>query len=392
MTEQRHERFSLVIGGPFYRLQQRLGLLGPDLLPPVRTALLFAAIAWLPPALLSVMRGYAWDTALDSRAYFFDFVAYARYLVAIVVFVSMERSADARIASLTAQFPAAGLVPADERGRLMEVLRLADRRSGSALAEALLLCAAYAVSATGACISIAVVKDSWMGIYHDGHPQFSPAGWWVLLFSLPLFWFLLLRWLWRFVVWARLLRDVAKLKLRLVATHPDLSGGVGFLSLYPLTFVGLVFALSCVVASVALKAVLFGGATLNSMAMQFTAWLAFVLIVFVGPLAVFVPTLSRLKHEALLEYGALASRHNLAFEAAKLRGEDVVEDPLGAADVSSLADLAAVMEVVRRMRTIPAGLDAVIPLAIATGLPWLVVAATQVPLVDILKAVAGALL
>jgi hypothetical protein len=36
---------SIIIGGPFWRLQQRLGLLGPDGLPSVSTALIFAAVA-----------------------------------------------------------------------------------------------------------------------------------------------------------------------------------------------------------------------------------------------------------------------------------------------------------------------------------------------------------
>jgi hypothetical protein len=41
-----------------------------------------------------------------------------------------------------------------------------------------------------------------------------------------LFWFLLLRWLWRHAVWGLLLRDLARLELRLVATHPDGAGGL----------------------------------------------------------------------------------------------------------------------------------------------------------------------
>ena len=35
------------------------------------------------------------------------------------------------------------------------------------------------------------------------------AGWWTLLVALPLFWFLLGRWLWRFITWGLLLRDIA---------------------------------------------------------------------------------------------------------------------------------------------------------------------------------------
>lgn len=42
-----------------------------------------------------------------------------------------------------------------------------------------------------------------------------------------------LRWLWRFVVWGLLLRDLARLDLQLAVTHPDRVGGPGFISQYP---------------------------------------------------------------------------------------------------------------------------------------------------------------
>lgn len=105
MTDQMDVKFSLVIGGPFYRVQERLGLLGTDLLPPISTALLFALIAWLPPALLSMAQGTAWNEALGGgRAFFLDFGAYARFIVSIVMFVVMERFAEAHIAAIVRQF------------------------------------------------------------------------------------------------------------------------------------------------------------------------------------------------------------------------------------------------------------------------------------------------
>ncbi len=392
MTNNPEEKFSLVIGGPFYRLQQRLGLLGPDLLPPMSTALLFAAIAWLPPALLSLVQGLAWSESLGGRAFFLDFGAYARFLIAIVMFVVMERTAEKRIAALIRQFRDAGLVPPEERSRFITALQLADRRSSSALAEAIILGVAYVVSASGAFHSLSLLQESWLGSLVDGHARFSAAGWWILLVSLPLFWFLLLRWLWRFVVWTRLLRDFAKVKLRLVATHPDQSGGIGFLSLYPPTFSALVFALSCVTASAALQEMVFAGAPLASMRLPFGGWLVLVLIIFVGPLLVFAGPLAQLKNRALLEYGALAGQHNLAFEAKWVRREEVGEAALGAAEISSLADLASGFQAVEAMKPIPAGKETLMPLVVAAGLPWLAVAATQVPLGEILKKLISALL
>lgn len=280
----------------------------------------------------------------------------------------------------------------EERPRFFSALHLADGRSSSAQAEAIILGLAYVASASGVFLHASNVPDSWLASQIEGHSRLSLAGWWAVLVAFPLFWFLQLRWLWRFVIWTRLLRHLAKLKLRLVATHPDRSGGIGFLSHFPPTFAPLVFALSCVVASVAIKEIVFVGVPLASMAAPFGAWLALVLVIFVGPLAVFAPSLARLRRRALLEYGVLASQHNRAFEAKWMQRKETGDDALGTADISSLSDLAAVFESVRAMRVIPAGQESLIPLLIATGLPALAVVATQVPLAEILKTVAGALL
>ncbi|RWN59381.1 hypothetical protein [Mesorhizobium sp.] len=76
------------------------------------------------------------------------------------------------------------------------------------------------------------------------------AGWWCLLISAPIFSFLFLRWLWRHHVWGLLLlRDVAKLDLRLTASHPDGRGGLRFIGQYPNVYSTFVFAINCVVAA-----------------------------------------------------------------------------------------------------------------------------------------------
>lgn len=392
MIDATEEKFSLVIGGPFYRLQQRLGLLGADNLPPWRTALLFSLVAWLPPAIFSVMQGFAWGGVLGERAFFLDFSVHARFFVAVLMFTVMESIAERRIAAIIPQFNKAGLVPPDEQQRFSAALARADRRSSSSLAELVVLVVAYAATLLGVANHLSVLQTSWLGSLVDGNTQLTLAGWWALLVSFPLFWFLLLRWLWRFAVWSILLRDLAGLKLRLVATHPDKSGGIGFLGLFPPTFAALVFALSGVTASVILQKIVFAGMSLQSVGHIFAVWLLLVVVIFVGPLAIFMTPLKLLKKRALLEYGELASVHNRAFEARWVRGKPVTDDVLGTPDISSLADLAAGFDAVRSMRLIPAGQEAFVPLVVAASVPWLAVAATQVPLVEILKTVAKALL
>jgi hypothetical protein len=59
----------------------------------------------------------------------------------------------------------------------------------------------------------------------------TPAGWWHTLvsISLPVLYFFLFRWAWVFVLWSWFLFRVSRLDLELTPTHPDRTGGLGFL-------------------------------------------------------------------------------------------------------------------------------------------------------------------
>jgi hypothetical protein len=97
--------------------------------------------------------------------------------------------------------------------------------------------------------------------------------------------------------------------------------------------------------------------------------------------------------KGLSEYGALASRHNLAFEA-KWVGTAAVspaDDPLGSPDVSSLADLAAGYELVRSMRNVPVTKASIVPPVLAALAPLVAVALTQAPVKQILGELKGLL-
>jgi hypothetical protein len=270
-----------------------------------------------------------------------------------------------------------------------------ERRTASGLAEGVILVVAYLLAYTWIARTAARVDGgTWAGQMHDGSLALTLAGWWALLVALPLFWFLLGRWLWRFITWGLLLRDIAGCALRLVATHPDRCGGIAFIGHYPKSYVLFVFALSSVVAAGVLKHVVYGGASLMSFKFALFGMIAFLVVAFVLPLLAFAPVLKALKHHGLSRYGALASRHNLAFEMKWLDGKpgDPAEVPLGSPDVSSLADLTAGYELVKSIRPLPVTKESVLPLVLAALAPLAGVALTQAPFKEILDAAKGLLL
>jgi hypothetical protein len=101
--------FLIAHGGPFYELQSRLNLLHRHNLAAGRRAALFAAVAWLPLALLSLVQGTAIGN-VEERPFLLDFSAYARFLLAVVIFVLMESIAEQRLRRLVSQFVESGLV------------------------------------------------------------------------------------------------------------------------------------------------------------------------------------------------------------------------------------------------------------------------------------------
>lgn len=385
---------SFTCHGPFYRLQRTLGLLSDADLASPRRALLFAALAWVPAALLAAVEGLALD-ARHERAMLLDFSAYA-FAIAIAAFVLMEQTSDRRMAWLLGQFIARGIVLERAREGLARARQNMERRTGSALAEAIALVIAGFLSLAWILRGAARIQgDSWFARLAGGELQLTLAGWWLLLVALPLFWFLLGRWLWRFLTWGLMLRDIARCELRLVATHPDRCGGLAFIGQYPKTYVLFVFSISTVVAATVLKSVVFAGATLMSFKFALLGLVAFLVIAFVLPLFVFTPVLLALKRQGLGHYGALVSRHNLAFEARWIGdadNRDAAEEVLGSPDPSSLADIATAYQLVRDMQAVPVTRQSIAPLLVAAVAPLALVAATRAPVGQVLGALKGLLL
>jgi len=147
MAVKVQESYSLIIGGPFWRLQSVLGLLRADRLPTVKTAVLFAAVAWLPPALLAILQGVALSETLGGRAFLLDFGVYARFIIAIMMFVVTSGSLMRADAELLRQVTDAGLVPPEEQAGFKAALQRADQPDRAfARGEALMLCISFAVS------------------------------------------------------------------------------------------------------------------------------------------------------------------------------------------------------------------------------------------------------
>jgi hypothetical protein len=378
-------------GGPLWQLLVRTRLVVPRAMLLRRISVLIA-LTWLPLVLLALVDGTAFgrvDLPLSR-----DLVVHVRFLLAVPVLILAEVMLQRSITGVLRYFGMSGVVPPREEPKLVKILETGRRRRDSIAVELALLAIAFG----GAALAFSQTRELFLGVSSwrmepvaDGG-ELTSAGMWHAMISLPVFQFLLLRWLWRLWIWAGVLRGVARLDLGIVASHPDHAGGLGFIGIGQIGFAGFVFAVNAVISASIGEGVLHGVSELAAQRATIVGAIVISLLLVLAPLAVFIGPLSRARAAGRLRYGALASHHGRYFEERWLRSEDPPgEEILEAPDISSLADVQPGFDRVYRMRPLPVGRSELVPIALAAALPYAPLALLVMPLSEILKKLLGAL-
>ncbi len=376
----------LLLGGPLHRLGCRMGLVraGTNSL---RLGLVLAVLAWGVLVLLSLLQG------TTRRIFSLAFIAgHVRLLVAIPLFFLCETWVAPRMREFVANILDSGLVPEAERPVLAADIRRIDRIKDSWLAEAVLLLVAFAWPLVGSVVSLPGTTANWA--YVSGQARGGPvwvAGWY-LLFCLPLFRFLMLRWLWHLGLWWHFLRHTERLKLSLVPTHSDGVAGLGYLEVVHEHFAPLVLATSAVLSASFAEDMSSGAMAFEALYRLIPLVLLLNVALFAAPLLIFSRKLWHCRAVGLDEYMAMASRYVQAFDRKWIRDRSASgESQLGSADVQSLADLTTAVGVIHEMRLIPVGRRLLTILAIAAIVPLLPLFLLEYPIAQITEAVLRAL-
>jgi pimeloyl-ACP methyl ester carboxylesterase len=211
--------------------------------------------------------------------------------------------------------------------------------------------------------------------------------------AVPILQFFVFRWLWRLISWTLFLRDMARLNLDLVATHPDRAAGLGFLGGAHLSLAIFPFAFSCVLSANVAFQVYFDAVPITSFKLIFVVYLVLMLLLILGPLLIFAPLLARTRRRGMREYSILATRYNRAFHQKWVSGPPPADEPLlGSADIQSLADLGNSFGLIREMKIFPFSQQQILQIAVVACLPGLPLIFLVMPIGEILQLLAGALL
>ncbi len=381
--------FSLFDGDLLNRTFSRIGLDSRHVSDLTARALIVIGITWVPMAVLAYSQ-HLYSPHIVARNFFADYAAYAQFLIAIPLFIVGERIVSRSTRQADMDFVDTGVVSVEDLPIVSASHAEVERLRMSRVAEAVCITLAYVTA--GATILPELATQS-MLTWHSGagptgnlHTLFglTAPGAWALLVALPILNYWWIRIAWKIIVWTRYLYRMSRLRLVLVASHPDSTGGIGFVSEVQSTFALIIFAygVSNVAAVIAYK-VAIEHAPLSLMPVWGPA-IGFIVcapLLFTVPLLMFTKQLSRTKRRAMALCRAQLLRRSLAFEARSL-SEDLSEGlSVGAGSdsawLASMNNLSGVFDRIGHMRVVPFDLKSATQLlgatigSVATVLPLL---------------------
>ena len=385
-TQHHDVDFSLVHGGPPYRLQQKIGLIPRRGLGVPRRIIFFMLLTWTPIMGWALVNEHLWAAAV-SEPLFQHFGVHVRCLVAIPLLIAAEAVAEAISRRLFPYFVASGLVTDVTKPRFVEILRRAARLRDSRAAAAVMggLAVLLVWRFTGVGDPVQDDALAWAVSRDADLPRLGFGGWWFLCVVRPVFTFFLLQWVWRWCLASVVFWCITHLGLQLVPTHPDRAGGLGFLARMPVAFSLVVLAISAVVASHWAHQILYHGAHVAAFTLPLALLVATMLVIFLGPFLLFAPSLGRLKRRSLLEYGALVGEHGRLVRERWILGQPVEDRGLlEAPELGPVTDTVSMYEAVERLRPVPLGKQSLVAVVAPALLPMIPVIAIEVPVKETL--------
>jgi hypothetical protein len=350
-----------LLGGPLHQIGKRLGLVRGHT-DTIRFGLVIGWSLWLVALGLTLVQGRS-GVVFSLPA----IGAHLRLLLAIPLLFVAESWIDPRVTAFVDNIFRSGIVPPKSQPLLAAEIRRISALSNSWITEAVCLSVAVGVSLLAPQLGLSGITSNIEAVRALG--ERGLAGTWYSIICLPLFRFLVLRWLWRMGLWCRFLWRFSRMELHLIPTHPDGSAGLGGLETVHIHFAPLVAAISVVFSASFAEEIAVGTMTFDAVYPELPIMFLIDGLLFVAPLMLFASKLRLSRVQGLAQYMLLATHYVDRFEKKWLAPNAPMNELLGTSDLQSLADLTNSVKVIRDIGLIPIGPRMLINLGIAALAP-----------------------
>jgi len=374
--------FSL-LGGPLHRLGLRLGLVrGQANTFPLGLAL--GVLPWCILAILVLIEG-------TGKSVFstIGIAGHVRLLVAIPLLFFSEALVTPRMTAFVRQMIESEIVRASELAAFDSELSRIQRWKDAWLPEWVCLLISIA-------LIIAPRESQGLGLsiipaaldMANAGSNMTLTAYWYWMVCLPLYRFLLLRWLWRLMLWWHFLWRLSKMNLHLVATHPDHAAGISFLEMVHAGFAPLILGMTSGLSATFVEAISIKAMPIGMIYPFIGVWLGLCIVLFICPLFVFVRQLRDCKVAGWAAYTSMGAHYVSDFEK-KWTGRDRIQSGhealLGTPDIQSLSDLNNSLSTVMNMRLAPVSKRLVVKLGMAVFLPLLPIFTINLPVSELMQ-------
>jgi hypothetical protein len=376
--------FALFEGDGLHFVYSRLGLSNYARFHLFKRCLLVVMLTWVPLAVLALRQGLV-GGGISPTNFFADFAAYAQFLLAMPLFVLAEPIIDLSTRQAAKQFVACGIIKPEDGSKIYSVHATIQRARQSRWSDLACVLMAYGYSLA---ILVPIFHSHPMPEWHaqgDGQARvLTAAGIWEFAVALPLLNYTWLRFVWKILLWIFYLYRVSRLHLDLHPTHPDLTGGIGFVSEAQGRFAIFILAygISNIAATVGYEiAILHYDFSVISVWSPIVGFAIGAPLLFTLPLCMFTKQLFRSKRRALAAYRQRVTEHSRRLEGRWLMGAgDAQSTQATEEEMRELAEfttLGTMFSRIEQMRVVPLDLQSLGQLvgstfgSIATLLPLL---------------------
>ena len=383
------ENFSIIKGGLMERGLIFLRIVRPnDPRNTNRKIIFFVLITWLPLLIMTLISGLFWTDRVQIP-FLYDFPVHIRFLIAIPMLLMAEVITDERVKLVINQFGKAGLLHEEGKPVFEKAKLKADSMVESLWAEAFMLI-------------FIVANISFRWVTHEGNTvtswqipdvniELAPshAAWWFLTVSIPIFQFIILRWMWRWFIWFRLHLMISKAKLNLTPTHPDKAGGIGFLGEPPAPFSMVTIAFGIVISSIIASKMIFFNEPISKYYYLIGIFIFICILINIIPLLIYFKPLRMTRIKGTFAYSALIQKHHLEFTEKWFKSATNEELLIGNPDISSMCDFTPVYDSIENMHPFPFDFKIMLATILASVIPLLPLVLLMMPITELLKVLVG---
>ena len=349
-------QFSLFEGDLVNRVFSRLHLNGRRARGVLGRILVLILLTYVPMALLAWYEGLSFGHPAPEN-FFYDIAAYAQFLIGLPLFVLAESLIAVHTREAAKRFNHSGIISQSDAETLASFNRKLAIWRKDPRPEAFSIMLALVLSLITLTPLLSDDKFTWHAQGPLTHQSFSATAVWAICVALPVLNYCWIRWIWKIALWTTYLYQVSRCQLLLVASHPDRTGGIGFLSEVQSKFGLLILAygVSNVLATVSYELII------QKMTFEvMTVWgpiVSFIIsapLIFTIPLFLFTKQLYRTKKRAIEIYQDRAMERARALERHWLKAcEQGDLDSMAGGELAGLNNLTSVFERIHHMRVVP---------------------------------------